>query len=466
VTIVHSPSENAAVILADHVPVPEGDRVYELWAINDNVPQRYATFRPDDPVGSASMPLGLDPASADVWAHLGGAGRGDRRADTADPERHSLTGTRRSTTGGHARTGACATMRQCAELRFASPSSTATLTRQGSPAETTTRRPRPRRPRPPRTTCRAGVVGQRGVVRGARRAPQAISDLSNVDVVRNGTSAITDALTRINDALGEVRSTAGTDVQPQVDAFQQSLDQLQTALGGGASQIACGRERRSAMSRRQVPRCSPASATCAARDAEPPRSGDGAYRGAMPALSATDLAMIEAARDLGPHIDARPAASRRIGASLSPSSPRCETPASSRCTLPTEVGGPEVHPSRRTTSARRWPATTARPVGVPRCRRAVTTFAAWIDPAGLAAMVERTGSLHFAGSARALGQAESVPGGFRAKGHWNYASGVCHANWYLGHVRHRQTRRTERRSRSMFFPWRKAPSSTTGTSSA
>jgi hypothetical protein len=65
----------------------------------------------------------------------------------------------------------------------------------------------------------------------------AISDLSNVDVVRNGTSAITDALTRIRDALGEVRSTAGEDVQPQVEAFQQSLDQLQTALGGGASQI-------------------------------------------------------------------------------------------------------------------------------------------------------------------------------------------------------------------------------------
>jgi hypothetical protein len=67
---------------------------------------------------------------------------------------------------------------------------------------------------------------------------QAISDLSKIDVVRNGTSALTDALAHINAALGEVRSTAGADVQPQVDAFQQSLDQLQTALGGGASQIA------------------------------------------------------------------------------------------------------------------------------------------------------------------------------------------------------------------------------------
>src|SRR5262245_50993340 len=65
----------------------------------------------------------------------------------------------------------------------------------------------------------------------------AISDLSNLDVVRNGTSSVTDALTRIKDAIAEVRSTAGADVQPQVDAFQQSVDQLQTALAGGTSQI-------------------------------------------------------------------------------------------------------------------------------------------------------------------------------------------------------------------------------------
>jgi len=65
----------------------------------------------------------------------------------------------------------------------------------------------------------------------------AISDLSNIDVVRNGTSAITDALSRIRTALGEVRSTAASDLQPQIDAFQQSLDQLQTAIGGGAGQV-------------------------------------------------------------------------------------------------------------------------------------------------------------------------------------------------------------------------------------
>jgi hypothetical protein len=66
----------------------------------------------------------------------------------------------------------------------------------------------------------------------------AISGLSDVDVVRNGTSAVTEALTGIKDALADVRSTAGADVQPQVDAFQQSLDQLETALSGGTSQVA------------------------------------------------------------------------------------------------------------------------------------------------------------------------------------------------------------------------------------
>ena len=41
-------AEDAAVLLADEVPVPEGDRVYELWAIRDGTPERFATFRPDD----------------------------------------------------------------------------------------------------------------------------------------------------------------------------------------------------------------------------------------------------------------------------------------------------------------------------------------------------------------------------------------------------------------------------------
>lgn len=65
-----------------------------------------------------------------------------------------------------------------------------------------------------------------------------ISDLSNVDVVKNGTSAITSALDEIKQNLADVRSAAGSDVQPQIDALQSAVDQLQAALGGsGAGRI-------------------------------------------------------------------------------------------------------------------------------------------------------------------------------------------------------------------------------------
>jgi hypothetical protein len=61
-----------------------------------------------------------------------------------------------------------------------------------------------------------------------------ITGLSSVDIVKNGTSGLTDALNTIKTNLQAVRAAAGSDVQPQVDAFQKSLDALQTALGGGA----------------------------------------------------------------------------------------------------------------------------------------------------------------------------------------------------------------------------------------
>jgi anti-sigma-K factor RskA len=67
-TIVHSATEGAAVLLADEVPVPAGDRVYELWAIRDGTPERFATFRPTADGTLSVYAAGLDPASAEVWA--------------------------------------------------------------------------------------------------------------------------------------------------------------------------------------------------------------------------------------------------------------------------------------------------------------------------------------------------------------------------------------------------------------
>ncbi len=66
--IVHSAGEDAAVLLAPKVPVPDGDRVYELWAVRGGTPERFATFRPNDDGQLSVYAPGLDPASAEQWA--------------------------------------------------------------------------------------------------------------------------------------------------------------------------------------------------------------------------------------------------------------------------------------------------------------------------------------------------------------------------------------------------------------
>lgn len=101
--------------------------------------------------------------------------------------------------------------------------------------------------------------------------------------------------------------------------------------------------------------------------------------------------------------------------------------------LPASIGGPEVHPLvgfavceelARHDGSVAWCAQVA---------AAVTVFLAWLDPAALEVMVAETdGPLHVAGSARPLGRAEGVEGGYRVTGQWNFASGVRHANWFLG----------------------------------
>jgi anti-sigma-K factor RskA len=65
--MMHSPAHNATVLIAENAPLPDGDRVYELWAIHDGTPRRSITFRPHDDGRVAVHAAGLDPHSADAW---------------------------------------------------------------------------------------------------------------------------------------------------------------------------------------------------------------------------------------------------------------------------------------------------------------------------------------------------------------------------------------------------------------
>ena len=58
-----------------------------------------------------------------------------------------------------------------------------------------------------------------------------VKDLGNVDVVKNGTAGVKDALTKVKDNLAAVKAAAGDQLQPQVTAFQDALTQLDTAVG-------------------------------------------------------------------------------------------------------------------------------------------------------------------------------------------------------------------------------------------
>ncbi|MFN0025789.1 MAG: acyl-CoA dehydrogenase family protein [Acidimicrobiales bacterium] len=119
--------------------------------------------------------------------------------------------------------------------------------------------------------------------------------------------------------------------------------------------------------------------------------------------------------------------------------------------VPRTFGGPEVHPLTAFTVAEELARRDGSVGWCSQVAAAVTVFLAWIDPAGVEEMIRRSGSLHLAGSARPLGTAVVTEGGFRASGHWDYASGVRHANWYLGtcFVDRPDGRTT---ARSMLFP--------------
>lgn len=59
----------------------------------------------------------------------------------------------------------------------------------------------------------------------------AVSALTDVDVVAEGTSGIEAAVTDVRESLDALRSSASADLQPDVDALRDALDSLQTAIG-------------------------------------------------------------------------------------------------------------------------------------------------------------------------------------------------------------------------------------------
>ena len=100
---------------------------------------------------------------------------------------------------------------------------------------------------------------------------------------------------------------------------------------------------------------------------------------------------------------------------------------------PRSIGGPEVDPLTAFAVCEELARADGSVGWCAQVSAAVTVFLAWIDPDALAEMAaSTTGPIHLAGSARPLGSAVRTDGGFRVKGHWNYASGVRHANWFLG----------------------------------
>ena len=83
-----------------------------------------------------------------------------------------------------------------------------------------------------------------------------VDALTNLDVVAEGTNAVTAAVSDVKDDLAAVRSSAGSELRPQVEAVQDAVDELETAVadldsgGVGAAVTAA------ADLRRQRERCS------------------------------------------------------------------------------------------------------------------------------------------------------------------------------------------------------------------
>jgi hypothetical protein len=89
----------------------------------------------------------------------------------------------------------------------------------------------------------ASIVSNAQLCSARAALESSIQDLTNVDVVKNGTSALDAALTKVRDNLQAVKSAAHGQLSPQVDALQNAIDQLGKSIsnltsGGTISEVA------------------------------------------------------------------------------------------------------------------------------------------------------------------------------------------------------------------------------------
>ena len=69
-----------------------------------------------------------------------------------------------------------------------------------------------------------------------------VDALTNLDVVAEGTNGVTAAASDVKDDLAALRSSAGAELQPQVQAVQDAVDEVETAVanldsGGAAAAV-------------------------------------------------------------------------------------------------------------------------------------------------------------------------------------------------------------------------------------
>ena len=100
--------------------------------------------------------------------------------------------------------------------------------------------------------------------------------------------------------------------------------------------------------------------------------------------------------------------------------------------LPSQVGGPEVHPLTALSVCEALAIADGSVAWCASVSSALSTYLAWLPPDELARIAGPKPTLRLSGSARPLGHARPVEGGYIVNGRWDFASNVNQADFYMG----------------------------------